>query len=91
VAVAINLVNFVASRAHWPTLPAFPILIDSYPKVSLLILVALVAVGLVVQIMMRNRPKESTARMISYTLTVGVALAAIFEALDLAWGALRSA
>ncbi|MGA2143712.1 MAG: hypothetical protein ABSH49_01880 [Bryobacteraceae bacterium] len=37
-----NLANVVASWLYWPTVPAFPELIDGHPGLSFLVLVVLV-------------------------------------------------
>ncbi len=69
-------------------MPGFPLLVDGRPALSLLIEVALVFVGGLIQFSIRHRPKGAGARMISYAFTVAAALVVMFEALDLLCGAL---
>lgn len=89
VVAAINLLNIIVSRLYWPTLPGFPRLIEGSPYLSVLIQVTLAATGVTVQILLRRRPEHSGAKMAVYALTVGIALAAIFEMFDMAIGAVR--
>ena len=91
VVAAINLVNIFVSRLYWPTLPGFPLLIERSPWLSRLIQVALAAIGVAVQILLRKRPERGGATMVVYALTVAMALAAIFEMLDVLAGAVRHA
>ena len=87
IVVAINLANFAVSKFNWPTLPAFPALIDGHPALSLLVQAVVVIVGVVLYAWLR--PKREKAAMVAYVLAVGSGLAALFEGLDILLGAIR--
>ena len=83
--------KFPQTPLYWPTLPGFPLLIEGSPWLSWLIQVALAAIGVAVQILLRKRPERGGATMVGYALTVAMALAAIFEMLDMLTGAVLHA
>lgn len=89
VLVAINLLNFALSKISWPTLPAFPALIDGHPALSLVLQIVLVGIGVAVYAALRTRPKREKAAMVAYAVTVGIALAALFEAADMLFGTIH--
>ena len=80
--VAIDVLNMLISHLRWPTLPAFPELIPGHVFFSLVADAALVGVGLIAQRLLKRRASSETARMATYAVTLGAALAGVFSAGD---------